>query len=83
MTRSDGSEHVGVAPTHYCYTSNGDPVGPDVPRKGEPIGGFVQGICVENGGDEMAVALPDGNTIRVDLDQLLPAEDACNVPVGS
>ena len=83
VTCSDGSEHVGVAPVHYCRTSDGNPIGPNAPAKGERIAGFVQGLSVENGGDEMAVALPDGNTVKVTLDQLRSAEDVHHVPVGS
>jgi hypothetical protein len=82
ITCSDGSEHVGVAPTHYCYTTDCTSVGPDTPPKGKRIEGFVKGVSVENGGDEMAVALPDGNTIRVNRDQL-KSEDVRHISVGS
>jgi hypothetical protein len=81
-TCSDGSEHVGVAPTHYCSTSDGHPVGADAPPKGKRIKGFVKGVSVENGGVEVAVALPDGNTIWVSRDQL-ESEGVRHVPVGS
>ena len=83
ITCPDGSEHVGVAPIHYCFTSDQTPIGRDAPPKSTRIEGLVQGVSIENGGDEMAVALPDGNTIRVNLDQLHTAEDARHVPVGS
>ena len=78
---SDGSEHIGVAPIHYCYASDGTPIGPNEPAKGERREGFVQGLSVENGGDEVSVALPDGNTVKVALDQVRPAEDARHVSV--
>jgi hypothetical protein len=66
----DGTEHVGVAPTHYCLTGKGKPIGPDVPQKGKPIDGWVEGLLVVDDGERLAVALPDGDTIKVQPDQV-------------
>jgi hypothetical protein len=82
VTGADGTEHVGVAPTHYCYTSDGIPIGPDTPPKDRRIHGLVEGVSVEDGDDATAVALPDGNTIRVARDQL-KSRDVRHVPIGS
>jgi len=79
----DGSEHVGVAPTHYCHTSAGESLGPDLPPKGERIEGLIEGMVVENGGKKTTVALPDGSTIQVHPDQLRSPESVSHVPVRS
>jgi hypothetical protein len=79
----DGSEHVGVAPTHYWLTSAGEPLGPDLPPKGERIQGLIEGILVDHGSKRITVALPDGDTIQVNPDQLRSPEGVAHVPVGS
>jgi hypothetical protein len=83
VTCSDGSEHVGVAPTHYCRTCDGSHLGPDMPPKGQRIEGLIEGMLIENGGEGVAVALPDGATIRVHLDQIRSPEGFAYVSVGS
>ncbi len=83
VTLPDATEHVGVAPIDYCRTGNRDRVGPNVPAKGDRIEGYVLGMVVENGGGTVSVALPDGNTISVAADQVLPAGDVRHVPVRS
>jgi hypothetical protein len=79
----DGSEHVGVAPTHYCHTIAGEPLGRDLPPKGARIEGLIEGILVDRGSKRITVALPDGDTIQVDPDQLRSPEGALHVSVGS
>ncbi len=78
---SDGSEHVGVAPTHYFRTPDAEELGPDMPPKGQRIDGLIEGVLIANGGEEVAVALPDGATIRAHLDQILSPESAAYVPI--
>jgi hypothetical protein len=71
VTLADGkTEHVGVAPVHYCRTAKREPIGRDQPSSGNQIDGLIEGLLVENGGDEADVAMPDGETIRVNVDQI-------------
>ena len=79
----DGTEHIGIAPTHYCSTSSGKPLDPDVPQKGKLIDGWVEGMLVDHDDEKLTVALPDGNTIKVQPDQVRTNTSTPHVPVGS
>jgi hypothetical protein len=83
VTCYDGTEHVGAAPTHYCLTGNGNPLGPDVPQKGKPIDGWVEGMLVAEDDRKLTVALPDGITIKIQPDQLRTNTSTPHVLFGS
>jgi myosin-like protein len=83
VIRFDGSEHVGVAPTHYCRNKSLKPLGPDAPPKGHPIEGWIEGILIDDDGEKMTVALPDGNTIKVKRDQVKEQASVSHVSIGS
>jgi hypothetical protein len=83
VTCPDGSEHVGVAPTHYCRTKSLKPLGPDVPTKGHPIEGLIEVILIDDDGEKVTVALPDGNTIKVNRDQVEEQVSVPHVSIGS
>src|SRR5205807_10636593 len=41
ITCSDGSEHISMAPRHYCWTREQKPLGPHEPAPGKIIDGLV------------------------------------------
>jgi hypothetical protein len=83
VTPYDGAEHVGVAPTHYFRTAAGKPLGADTPAKGQPIQGWIEGVLIDDDGEKVTIALPDGNTIKVRPDQIQTPTSPPYVPIGS
>jgi hypothetical protein len=58
---ANGAELRGVAPVHYCYTKDREPLG-DQPPKGGEVDGLVVGIAIKRlDGDTVRVHLPDGD----------------------
>ena len=86
VAKSDGNEHIGVAPVHYFLTQNNEPLGERVPpKKGDQVPGWIQALLIENGGDEASVVFPGGEMARVNLREVASQspESICYVPVGS
>jgi hypothetical protein len=83
VTQYDGVEHAGVAPTHYFQTEAGKPLGADTPAKGKPIQGWIEGVLIDDDGEKVTIALPDGNTIKVHPDQIQTPTSPPYVPIGS
>jgi hypothetical protein len=73
-------EYAGIAPVHYCLTSEKAPLRTDQPAPGHPISGFVEAYFISNGGDEASVELPDGVAVRVKLSQLLVRQERSQEP---
>jgi hypothetical protein len=83
VTQDDGSEHVSVAPTHYFQTEAGELLGADMPAKGKPMRGWIEGMLIADDGEKLTIALPDGNTIKVHPDQVQTPTSRPYVPIGS
>jgi len=76
-------EYIGAAPVDYCFHPDQTPIGPDEPERGHPILGLVAGRVIENGGDLVRVAVPDGETITTGVEQVASRRTPDHVPVGS
>jgi hypothetical protein len=62
---ADGKTYDGVAPRHFCWNSDGEPVGEGERTDGAP--GFVAAKVVEElDGNQLAVEVPDGEVVAVD-----------------
>jgi hypothetical protein len=72
VTRKDGSEHVSMAPRHYCWKLDKQPLGPDEPAPGESIEGLVAARLMVVQGGAATVSLPDGALIVVNADLVKP-----------
>jgi hypothetical protein len=76
LTLADGqTEYSGVAPAHYCFTKDQQPLGRDQPPQGQRIDGYIEAFLVSNGGDEAMVEFPDGEAVRVKLGQVPYRQD--------
>jgi hypothetical protein len=84
VQKSDGTDYVGAAPVHYFTAQGRRPIADSVPAtKGEQVPGWIEGILIENGGDEANVVFPGGEMVRVKTDQIQwpSPEAASHVPV--
>jgi len=86
VAKSDGDEHIGVAPVHYFLTQNNEPLGEHVPpNKGDQVPGWIQALLIENGDDEANVVFPGGEMARVNLREVASqsTESISYLPIGS
>jgi hypothetical protein len=81
----DGKEYKGLAPTHYCWTEDGQRLGLEEPAAGNSIDGLVAAQrLVDLPGNQVVVTTPDGEVFVVSSDIMVPRpepEPAANVPV--
>jgi hypothetical protein len=66
--RRDGAEYIGISPIRYCHHPDGGALKVGEPESGEQIDGLVDARLVQNGGTEVWVSLPTGETILVPAD---------------
>jgi hypothetical protein len=82
IPQADSSEeHIGAASVDYCSHIDRTPIEFEEPAKGDRIDGLVEARVIENGGDTVIVALPDGETIRTKTDQVAYRPKADYVPI--
>ena len=63
-------DYIGIAPVDHCLDANRNPLGRDQPPTGVEIDGFVEAFLIANGGVEARIELPDGEAIRVPVEQV-------------
>lgn len=78
----EGSEYVGLAPTHYCYRQDETRFAAGSPQADEQEPGWVDARLVQNGGETAWVYLPTGETILVPAVSIRHLGAQTNVPVG-
>jgi hypothetical protein len=82
----DGSEHVGLAPTHYCWGAEGKPLGQDDPPIGDSTDGIVAAQELGRSAGGVRVTTPDGEVFAVPLGSVVARprpETETHVSVGS
>jgi hypothetical protein len=57
-----------LAPRHYCWTKEGQPLQPTQPELGKPIEGLVAARLIKQTADTMTVTTPDGEVFVVASD---------------
>lgn len=56
----------GLAPTHLCWTADGQPLDGNVPAEGETIDGLVAARQLQvNDQNQQVVSIPDGSSFAV------------------
>lgn len=81
ISQTDGKVYVGVAPAHYLRNENGEALRLDEPAENETINGQIFAIVVKNGGDTARIAIPDGEAVIVNIQQVKRAREKDHVPV--
>ena len=72
MQLADGTEHVGAAPTAYCYDAQGRPLGAGGPPA--PVAGLLTARIIERYEDGTClVSVPSGEVLRVRALEFRPA----------
>jgi hypothetical protein len=62
----DGTKYRGLAPRHYCWTSDGKPLSPDEPAPGKSLSGIVAARVLERDNNgQIRVTIPDGEIFDV------------------
>lgn len=84
VTQSDGTEHIGAAPTNYFYSSPGKHFPPHKPAdrdKWEP--GFLLGRVIQESDTVLLVSLPLADVLWVKKEAVTeyPQEARAHVPV--
>jgi hypothetical protein len=86
VTASDGKDRIVLAPTHYCWNENREPLESDEPAAGE-ITGFVAAQEVSRAAGKVTVTTPDGEVFSVRPDDITDRppnpEPEPHVPIGS
>lgn len=85
ITTYSGSIHVGVAPVHYFWDTDGKELNDATPADDDTIGGLVAARVLGHHGDMKVVAIPDGSVIEVRADQVSdrPREVSIHVSIRS
>ncbi len=64
-------EYTSMASYRYCWNQNNKPLGKYEPESGLSIEGMVAArIIINNNPDSVLVSIPNGETIRVNKDQI-------------
>lgn len=71
IRQAAGDEYVGIISVRHCRRSNGERLERDEPPTGQEADGMVDGLLLANGGARAHVALPNGESVVVSVDQVL------------
>jgi hypothetical protein len=81
---ANGEKYVGAAPLHYFAQLDRSLLPAGEPAPGGSLTGLVRARQLENGGDRVRIALPDGETViipRTAVSPRSPREDLSSVPI--
>jgi hypothetical protein len=68
---NDGEEYVGAAPPQYFSTAEGNPLRPEQLARGKTVHGKIEARLIkEEQGGTLLVAVPDGQVLTVNPDQI-------------
>jgi len=80
-------DYIGIAPVDHCLDEDRKHLRRDRPTDDDEIEGFIEAFLIANGGAEARIELPDGEAIRVPVEQVpfrMESDRGSNyVPVGS
>lgn len=84
LTLADGSQHIGAAPRHYCYTQSLQQLGDKDPISEHTITGKLIAKFIEQNNGATVVAVPDGSVVAVPTNAVQQfTGDLPDVPVRS
>jgi hypothetical protein len=68
VTLVNGSTQKVLAPRHYCWTKDNNPLTPTQPELGTSIEGLVAARIIKENGGKLVVTTPDGEVFEVSSD---------------
>ncbi len=80
-------DYIGIAPVDHCLDEQRNPLNRDQPPTGVDVDGYLEAFLIANGNAEARIELPDGEAVRVSIEQLPYRKESDRgfkyVPVGS